>query len=649
MDQQIGVRMNFAWPSARQPVRTPSLATRATGCDSISLTLGGVFFLTAIFYVWTAGTSQSLTLHGGPTDRYNLLANAFLHFHLSIGRAPAALLHLRNIYNPAEYRPFGVGPTDATSIRDDVLYHGYLYFLWGAAPAIVLLIPLHLLGFEPSASVTVSVFAIAGLGFALATLRILIRQIGNSSLWMCGIAGFAVAFSSAIPFVLRTPSITEDTLSGGYCFTMAGIWLAISAIATRRASLGRLTLMSLCFGLAAGSRPALGLTALVLVPVYTSLRPNRSSRELLMTLACPIGACFLLLLAYNQARFHQPLEFGARYQLTAYDSHTAPLDHLSYVLPGVWPYIASIPRLSIIFPFILLIPPQVSSPVGLASPEMTGGLLPMAPIVVFLAALPWLWRRHPTRLGPLASPLIILACAGVIIMLIPAYQVFASTERYEVEFSTLFVLGGLAAWLAMSTGPLRRRRQLVRVVGGLLVAWGCLMGLAISFVGYGNFLAVEHPGTWSTLENIGSPLSTAIATMVGHPVLASLTARNSNLPSPSYDTSLGASEIVFSLGVDEPATFTIISPDRRRAVLVADIDQRHQIDPAYPVVGVRIDGPGDAAHNYSLPAEGGEVSIPIQLDRGLNDIALSPAFTTTQTNVPLLALTVANPYLTAGN
>jgi hypothetical protein len=624
--------MNTAWPSVRWLERVPVVGARAASWDSISLAFGGIFVFAAIFYLWTAATSQPLTLHGGSTDRYNLLANAFLHFHLSVGHAPADLLRLRDPYNPEEHNLVARGPTDATSIGDDILYHGYLYFVWGPAPALVLLVPLHLLGFEPSASVTVSVFAIAGLGFALAALRVLIRQIGIRALWMCVLAGLAVAFSSAVPFILRTPSVTEDTIAGGYCFTMAGIWLAISAIADRRASTARIALMSLCFGLAALSRPALGLTALILVPVYTSLRPGPSHRKLLMALACPIGVCFVLLLAYNQARFHQPLNFGAHDQLSGYDSRTAPIGRIGYVLPGIRPYAVSLPQLSIVFPFLLLIPPSVSSPAGLAAPEMTGGLLPMTPIVIFLVALPWI-RRRPAPLGTLASSLIILACVGVVIAVLPAYQFFASTERYEVEFSTLFVLGGLTGWLTMSMG---RRRRLVRIGGGLLVAWGCFAGWAASFVGYSNLLAVEHPGTWTTLEKLGSPLSTAIAATAGHPVLA-----NVRQLSPIGATSLGAGATSFSLGAGEQVAFTIVSPDHRQASLAASMTQRSQIEAGYPAVGVQVEGPGGANHNYTLPTKGGEVLISVELNRGLNRFVLSPqvrAVRQTNPGLPILSV-----------
>ncbi|HTR89062.1 MAG TPA: hypothetical protein VMG62_03015 [Solirubrobacteraceae bacterium] len=469
-----------------------------------------VFVLASAFYVWTAATSQPLELDNGSSDRYNQLASALLHLHTWVAHAPAWLTKLSEPYNPAANSRAWFGSTDATNIGDDIYYRGYLYFLWGPAPAAVLLVPMHLLGWEPSSSVTVSVFGVAGLGFALATLRVLLRQIGTRSLWMCALAAFAAAFSSAVPFLLRSPYVSADTLAGGYCFSMAGVWLALSALAAKRASLPHLALASLCFGLAAGARPVLALTGLVLVPVYLALRAGRSSRALLTALVAPIGVCGLLLLAYNQVRFGGPFEFGLHIQLTGYDSSTAPIGRLGYVLPGTWLYAITPPKLSAAFPFILLQTPSVASPSGLASSELTGGLLPMAPIVLFLGALPWLWRRRPGRLGALAGGLMVLAGVGLILTLVPAFDFFASTERYEVEFSTLFVLGGLAAWLGLSMELSGYRGWLVRAGGGALALWGSIAGFAISLVGNGNLLAINHPQTWRTLEEIASPLSSLL-------------------------------------------------------------------------------------------------------------------------------------------
>ncbi len=55
-----------------------------------------------------------------------------------------------------------------------------------------------------------------------------------------------------------------------------------------------------------------------------------------------------------------------------------------------------------------LTPPPESYPGALPSNyqvfELTSGLLPMTPIVVFLAALPWIWRRRPSCWGRSARP-----------------------------------------------------------------------------------------------------------------------------------------------------------------------------------------------------------------------------------------------------
>jgi hypothetical protein len=590
---------------------------RIRSLDRVSTALAVVFVSSAAFYVWTAGTSVALSLHGGLGDRYNLLATAFLHFRLSIGTAPAALMHLSDPYNPVLNRQALNGINDASNLNDDVLYHGQLYFLWGPAPALVLLVPLHLLGLEPSASVTVAVYGIFGLGFALAALRVVLRQVGETPMWMCVLAGYALAFSSAVPFILRTPSVTEDVLAGGYCFTMAGIWLAASALVDRRASLLRLGLMSLCFGLAAGSRPPLGLTALVLLPVYVALRRSRPRRGLLLSLGLPVGVCLALLLAYNQARFHQPLEIGTRYQLSGLDSPTAPLGRLSYVLPGAGFYGLTPPRARILFPFIGLARPRLSSPAGLALPEATGGLLPMAPVVIFLAALPWIWRRRPRLLGRLAAPLGILAGVGAGIALLASYEFYSPTERYEVDFFTLFVLAALAVWLALSRESDRYLRRLCRVGGGLLVVWGCAAGLAVSFTGQGDSLADEHPGTWGALEDGTSPISTAIAEAVGHPVLASMSYVLGTEVGESTNLGVGFTEFVLS-PVDR-ARVTIVSPGARGAALTADIGARAGLRSGarYDVL---IDGPGHVSHSYSISDGSEHVNMPIRLDRGLNHL-----------------------------
>ncbi len=496
----------------RSAVRLPD-RVRALAVDRVNLALGAVFLLVAVFYLWTAATSYTLELNGSQTDPYNVLATAFLHLHLSVGRPPAGLLRLPEPYNPVANSTFQLHPRD---IHDFALYHGKLYLTWGPTPVLVLFIPLHLFGLEPSTSLAAAIFAVVGLGFALAVLRVVLRQLGRAPLWMCALAALALALSSVMPFTLRRPEVYEGAIAAGFCFAMAGIWLAVSALLERRASLLRLALASLCFGLAVGARPPLAAAALVLVPVYLSFRATLPQRGLLIALLAPLGVCGLLLALYNQVRFGSPLEVGTKYALAGFNQYTAHFGDASYVVPGAWYYLLSPPRPSILFPFLQVAPPPESFPGTLPanyqSFELTAGLLPMAPILVFLGALPWIWRRRPKLLGSLGTPLLILAGAGAFGLLFLSYEFYATTERYEVDFAPLFLFGALAAWLALSVHLRGGRRQLVRIGGALLALWGCFAGIAISFTGYANLLQANYPSTWSTLESISSPLSSAIAT-----------------------------------------------------------------------------------------------------------------------------------------
>jgi hypothetical protein len=600
---------------------------RLSVIDSVTLTLFVVFLAAAAFYLWTAGTSFPLALHSNQPNAYSELANAFLHLSLSVGHAPAGLLRLANPYDPNLNASFRV--TD--HIHDYVLYHDHLYLIWGPGPALFFL-PLRILGIEPSTSLVAAAFAIAGLGFALGTLRVVLRQIGSTTLWSAALAALVLALCSVVPFILRRPEVYEEAITGGYCFAMAGIWLAASALAQRRGGLVRLAIMSCCFGLAGASRPTLWFAALMLAPVYMRLRGTESARELLSVLLLPVGACFVLVLAYNEARFGSPLEVGVKYQLAGYEPSTMHFGNLSYVTPGAWLYALVPPRFSVLFPFFTLGPPPLTYPGGLPSnygvPESTGGLLPMSPILIFLLALPWLRRYRPTSLGTLSTPLLLLAGAGVAIVIFLAYEFNSTTERYAVDFSTLFLLGALAAWLALSEQLSVRWRWLVRTGGAVLAVWGCLTGVAISFTGYANLLQVVHPATWVALEKATRPISTAITKIVGHPVLVTVRAPQLQESEPTGYVSLGAEGITGLLAIGQEAQLTIVSPDGREAGLVANIAR------AAVVAGglnlgtgaerVLIGIPGRAAQAYEVPPNaGGVVHIPIELHSGVNQVYLA--------------------------
>jgi hypothetical protein len=600
--------------------------------DRVTASLAIMLVIGAAFYLWTAGSTFPLSLDGSQTDYYNELATAFLHLHLSIGAAPAGLLHLADPYDPSQNGQY------ATAYHDLSLYHGHFYLDWGPTPVLVLLVPLHLLGLAASPSLTVAVFGIVGLAFALATLRVLLREFDAVPLWMGALAAAVLVCSTTVPFLLRRPAIYEEALASGFCFVMIAIQIAVRAIVQRRSSVARLAAMSLCFGLAAGSRPPLIATGLLIVPVFLALRSTTSRGGLLASLAGPCGVCVLLLLVYNLARFGNPLEVGQSYNLAGYDPKHVHLGSARYLLPNLWYYGFAPPRPTILFPFLALAPPPLTYPLGAPAgygvPEITGGLLPMTPLLLFAFALPWLHARRPQMVGRLASPLLVTAGAGLISLLFLSVEFFASTERYETDFAGVFLLAALAAWFALSTGT-HRRRNTVRSVGAVLALWGCFTGVAISFTGYYNLLRIAHPGTWRALEDVTSPIATATAMLAGRPILADVQAPNLTRTSPVNLTSLGAGVESFWLAPGTPAELTIVSPDRRQAAIVADMSAGAALG-AGGVLWLRIKDASTRPRDYRITGAG-RVRLPIALDRGLNRVLLSPLATATNPPNPAVS------------
>ena len=553
-----------------------------------------------------------LSLHGYSTSQYNALADAFLHLRLWIMRFPAAIIGPEPL-NPAHL------PSVLGAYGDDSLYHDHLYLSWGPAPVLVLLVPLHMLGYEPSASVIMAPFAIAGLGFALITLRIVLRVIGGVSMWIIVLAALTLGCASVVPELLRASEVYHEAIVGGYCFAMAGIWLAVSAVVDQRASPMRLGLMSLCFGLAAGSRPTLGLTVLILVPVYWALKARRSRLGLFLSLAAPVGICFLLLAVYNYARYGDPLEIGTLYQIG--DPVPFYLGEVSFLPIGMWGYMLTPPRLSALFPFLSVVGPHLSYPLKLPVhyepiPSPTGGLLPTTPIAIFVLGLPIVHRRRPELLGALGSLLIAMVIAGLGILLFLAYEFPTSAERYEADYATLFVFGAVVVWLALSARACDRRRMVIRVGGGVLAIWGCVTGLAIACNGLEN-----HQSTWRTLSMLGSPLSTAIATVVGHPILARVDAPGAGSIPEEYG--LGTDISNFWLSPGSVAYLTVISPDSRSVMVEAEMEPGAALS-ANTNLEAQLSGPGVASHIYRVPAQGGYVRITAHLKRGINQLALRP-------------------------
>jgi hypothetical protein len=428
------------------------------------------------------------------------------------------------------------------------------------------------------------------------------------------LSALVLACASVILDLLGGSNVYQESIAAGYCFSMAGVYLAVSALVCGKTSLWRLSLMSLCFGLACGSRVTFYCTLVLLVPVFLALRDTQRTRSLLAVLTVPAGVCVALLAAYNVARYGSLLETGEHHVIL--DPAGTIHQSVAYMPMGMWSYLLTPPRVTVTFPFISVVAPQLAYPFGLPHSyarysDLTGGVLPMVPIVCFAVGLPWLSRGPHARLAALRPLLITMVGAGLCMMMFASYAVPTTTERYEGEYMTLFILAGLFVWFFLSVRASGRRRRLVRITGGALAVWSCVAGVAVGMQGTQSRLDI-----WRALVDITSPVSTVIATAVGHPILTQVWAPTIAEYHEPYGLSAGSSTIWLS--GNEQARVTVASPDARNITIAAKVTLSVALSAKAQIFVL-----GPMGATQQVPADH-ELRMGVRVHRGVNELTLGP-------------------------
>jgi hypothetical protein len=583
-----------------------------------------------LFYAWTASGSpdtfpSKMTVNG--EDYFNLQADAFREGQVSLLVKPSPqLLALPDPYD-------GAKSAFAFRLHDLSLYDRKYYLYWGPTPVLTLFMPARLLlKNNLSEEAAAVIFSFTGLLAALGLLALLARRhVPETPRWMLALAGLALATSSVLPYMLRRPTVYEVAIAAGFCFMMWGVLLILAGALRTRVSWWMLGLGSLALGLAAGARPSLAVAGVLPVVVLVALarRPDLRERRTRVKAAAlllgPVGVCGVLLLVYNQVRFDSFTEFGLAYQLNDIKPYGRG-GLLSYAVPSAYFYLLAPARLNLDFPFFH-VPPPPDFPGTIPDTynmEPVQGLLSNVPIVLaLLAGLP-LALRAKERARGLFFPLVLLTVLGGLLMLSSIVLLFGATLRYAVDFTSLFLIAGLLSWFLLHRLTGRRwLRRTVAVGGTVLIAWGAVVGIAISLTGYTDGLRAADPSTYRNLEDAFSPLPTAATMLAGHPIITEALDPAGPVDAKIPYGTAGSGKDVGFLVTDAPATVEITSPDSRATVLRSTAAaQRLPGGPPPPRRLSLVYGPEGAPPATALVG-GGQLDLPLRVHRGINRVHLS--------------------------
>ena len=334
---------------SQQEVPAPSFVSPAHLSRNRALRIVTAIII-GLLYFWVLGMSDEPIFTWSPNlpGYYDLLGRAFAsgELHLPVKPAPE-LLALPNPWDENQNRPY--------RLLDAVLYKGEYYLYHGATPALMSFTPFRLLtGHDLPERLAALLFCFGGYLFLSALLFEMLAPVRNRlSVAMQGLLLLLLGLGQPAIYLLHRVLVYEVAIAAGYFCLSAGFYFFFLALT--RAS--RLILWSglsgLCFGLAIGCRPHLGLAAVIAL-AFLLTRRTRSPLSVAIALALPAAACGGAILAYNYAQFGNPFEFGLRYQLG--DAYYRDIRlSLRNVFPGLYYFLFAAPDLVPEFPFIRLL------------------------------------------------------------------------------------------------------------------------------------------------------------------------------------------------------------------------------------------------------------------------------------------------------
>jgi tetratricopeptide (TPR) repeat protein len=385
--------------------------------------------------------------------------------------APAGLAALPNPYDPQANAPYRGTLYYPPRVHDLSFYKGRLYAYFSPVPAVVAFLPFHLVtGRWLSHQQGCLLFCLAGFWGAAALLWMARGR------FLCGAgdlalatAVFSLGFLSLGPLLLQRPEVWEVPIA---C-AQAGWILALLSVLwglDRGPADWRPALLAGTFAaLAAGSRPSsLFCGVILLVPAARALgagvrAPAARRIAALACLVAPAAAAGAALLAFNEARFGDWLEFGQKYQLNSDAARPAGSGHfqLAFLRYNLGLYALHQRGWGPHFPFIraVVLPP---APPGHAGGDDPVGMVPYLPAILFALAPFAAWRAVPGAQRRSYLTVVGLVAAAGVAAAAPLLLFFGACVRYEFEFAMYFaILAGLG-FLAVEASASGMVRALFR-------------------------------------------------------------------------------------------------------------------------------------------------------------------------------------------
>ena len=308
------------------------------------------FFIVFLFYVsanphaycdvYPFNNDASEYFNENPYLYYNQF-DAFMHGQIHLLDEPDLRLStLENPYDP--YQRIGI-----PYLWDTVYFDGHYYSYYGVAPIFFVMFPFYILsGFTlvPNGLFTLVLSTIL-YAYGIFRLSIVLKEryAANVPSWFLYIFSFFV-FVSSLGFNFISFRWTDWKYRVPFAYAVVGLTFFLTYFfeGLKRSGIKQhiyWALSSIFYVLIMGSRPELGIMAIVIIPFIVKyllegrtelVKGEKKNLFPLISFAVPLVVGGIALAGYNYLRFGSFLEFGSNYQLTINDPRTNALNSESY-------------------------------------------------------------------------------------------------------------------------------------------------------------------------------------------------------------------------------------------------------------------------------------------------------------------------------
>lgn len=248
--------------------------------------------------------------------------DAFIKGQLHIDVQPSAeLLALENPYSPSERNGIFY-------LFDRAFYDGRYYSYFGIAPIFTVYMPFYLLtGNLPTDSTVMGIFSILTAVFLPLAVIEWARLRGKNAPWLSAVCGTGAYFASMALLIQRGRAPFYYVASiAGMAFVSAFLFFILKALQCKKAHTKIIYMILAGTGFALGflSRinsvlpVSFAIAAFIIIYAVQNFKEKKIAPFIgeMAALGLPVAAALVFLLCYNYARFGNPLQFGADYQLT---------------------------------------------------------------------------------------------------------------------------------------------------------------------------------------------------------------------------------------------------------------------------------------------------------------------------------------------